>query len=53
MILDTNFLIAIEKNKPTAIRKARDIERQGIPRKVPEVVIYRNSRRNPPTSVVG
>lgn len=40
MILDTNFLIALDTGMPSAVRTAREIERQGRPRRVPEIVVY-------------
>jgi len=40
VILDTNFLIALDEGMPSAIEKARGIERQGYPRRVPEIVAY-------------
>mgnify|MGYP000179116402 CR=1 FL=1 len=40
MILDTNFLIDIDANRPDAIEKAREIEDAGVPRRVPHVVVF-------------
>lgn len=40
MILDTNFLIDIEANRPAALEKAREIESAGYPRRVPHVVVF-------------
>ncbi|WP_053947159.1 PIN domain-containing protein [Halolamina sediminis] len=40
MILDTNFLIDIDANRPEAIEKAREIEDAGVPRRVPHVVVF-------------
>lgn len=39
VVLDTNFLIDIDNNRPEAIEKAREIERSGNPRRVPRIVI--------------
>lgn len=39
VVLDTNFLIDIDNNRPEAIEKAREIERAGKPRRVPRIVI--------------
>ncbi len=39
MILDTNFLIALDNRDPSARQKAKQIERQNRPRKVPDVVV--------------
>jgi 23S rRNA C2498 (ribose-2'-O)-methylase RlmM len=41
MILDTNFLIDIDNNIPSALGKARELEKKGRPRRVPRVVVYR------------
>jgi predicted nucleic acid-binding protein len=38
-VLDTNFLIDIDANRPEAIGKAREIERAGTSRRVPRIVI--------------
>lgn len=38
-ILDTNFLIDLDNNRPQAVEKAREIERKGDPRRVPRIVI--------------
>lgn len=40
MILDTNFLIDIEANRPEALEQAREIEANGSPRRVPHVVVF-------------
>lgn len=40
MILDTNFLIDLDANRPAAVEKAREIEREGRPRRVPRVVVF-------------
>jgi predicted nucleic acid-binding protein len=40
MILDTNFLIDIDNNIPSALGKARELEKKGRPRRVPRVVVY-------------
>jgi len=40
MILDTNFLIDIDNNRPDAIKKAQQIERAGRPRRVPRIVMF-------------
>ncbi len=40
MILDTDFLIDIDANRPEAIEKAREIEEEGLPRRVPHVVVF-------------
>lgn len=40
MILDTNFLIDIEANRPAALEKAQEIEAAGYPRRVPHVVVF-------------
>lgn len=40
MILDTDFLIALDEGMPSATEKAREIERRGYPRRVPEIVVY-------------
>ncbi|WP_311172561.1 PIN domain-containing protein [Halobellus ordinarius] len=39
VVLDTNFLIDLDSNRPAAIEKAREIERAGRPRRVPRIVI--------------
>lgn len=39
-ILDTNFLIDINANRPEAVEKAREIERDGRPRRIPRVVTF-------------
>jgi len=39
VVLDTNFLIDLNNNRPTALEKAREIERTGNPRRVPRIVI--------------
>lgn len=39
VVLDTNFLIDIDNDRPEAIEKAREIERSGTPRRVPRIVI--------------
>lgn len=39
MILDTNFLIGIDNNHPGAIEKARELEAQGVPRRIPDIVV--------------
>lgn len=39
VVLDTNFFIDLEANRPEAIDKARAIEQAGVPRRVPRVVI--------------
>lgn len=38
MILDTNFLIALDAENPDAIATARELEAAGHPRRVPTVV---------------
>ena len=38
-ILDTNFLIDLDANRPEAVEKARSIESAGVPRRVPRVVV--------------
>lgn len=38
-VLDTNFLIDLDNNRPEAIEKAREIERESTPRRVPRIVI--------------
>lgn len=40
MILDTNFLIDLDNDRPEAIEKAREIERAGLPRRIPRIVIF-------------
>jgi predicted nucleic acid-binding protein len=40
MILDTNFLIDIDNDIPSALEKAREIDDAGYPRRVPRVVIF-------------
>lgn len=40
MILDTNFLIDLDNDRSEAIEKARRIEREGLPRRVPRIVIF-------------
>jgi predicted nucleic acid-binding protein len=40
MILDTNFLIALDANQPEAMEKAKELERMGVPRRVPRIVIF-------------
>lgn len=40
MILDTSFLIDLEQNHEAAVTKAREIEADGHPRRVPLIVIY-------------
>ncbi|WP_251341356.1 PIN domain-containing protein [Haloplanus halophilus] len=40
MILDTNFLIDLDNDRPEAIEKARRIEREGLPRRVPRIVMF-------------
>jgi len=40
VILDTNFLIDIEANRPEAVAKAREIEAAKRPRRVPQVVVF-------------
>lgn len=40
MILDTNFLIDLDANRPEAVEKAREIEDEGVPRRVPQVVVF-------------
>ncbi|WP_164471090.1 PIN domain-containing protein [Halorubrum sp. CSM-61] len=39
VVLDTNFLIDLDANRPEAIDKARAIERSGAPRRVPRIVV--------------
>jgi predicted nucleic acid-binding protein len=39
VVIDTNFLIDLDNNRPAAIEKAREIERAGKPRRVPRIVI--------------
>lgn len=39
MILDTNFLIALDANNPDAIAKAQKIEDKGYSRRVPRIVV--------------
>jgi predicted nucleic acid-binding protein len=39
MILDTNFLIAIDEQNPDAIETAREIEARGVSQRLPRVVI--------------
>lgn len=39
VVLDTNFLIDLDANRPEAIDKARAIERAGVPRRVPRIVV--------------
>lgn len=39
-VLDTNFLIDIDANRPEAIEKAREIERDGRIRRVPRIVMF-------------
>jgi predicted nucleic acid-binding protein len=40
MILDANFLIDLDNDRPEAIEKARRIEREGRPRRVPKIVMF-------------
>ena len=40
MILDTNFLIDLDNDRPEAIETARRIEREGLPRRVPRIVAF-------------
>ncbi len=40
MILDTSFLIDVQNGVETATEKAREIEEEGRPRRVPHVVLY-------------
>ena len=39
VVLDTNFLIDLNANRPATIDKARAIERSGVPRRVPRIVV--------------
>ncbi|AUX09043.1 PilT domain-containing protein [Halalkaliarchaeum desulfuricum] len=39
VVLDTNFLIDLDNNRPEAIEKAREIERESKPRRVPRIVV--------------
>lgn len=39
-ILDTNFLIDIDNNRPAALEKAREIEREGRSRRIPRIVMF-------------
>jgi len=40
MILDTNFLIDLDNDRPEAVETARRIEREGLPRRVPRIVMF-------------
>lgn len=40
MILDTNFLIDLDNDRPEAIETARRIEHEGLPRRVPRIVMF-------------
>jgi len=40
MILDTNFLIDLDNDRPEAIETARRIEREGLPRRIPRIVMF-------------
>ncbi len=40
MILDTSFLIDVQNGVDGAIQKAREVESNGRPRRVPHVVLY-------------
>lgn len=40
MILDSSFLIDLERSHEPAVTKAREIEANGHPRRVPLIVIY-------------
>lgn len=39
VVLDTNFLIDLDANRPEAVEKAKSIERAGVPRRVPRIVV--------------